>query len=94
MEQKKLLLIQAIQKLQWSRELADGILALLETAHIQEDTIDVLIKIMVQSIKNVHSQQEKAALERSLKQLHKIKSLEKSQKESDIDIEHILDEIQ
>ena len=90
---KKKLLIQTIEQLQWSRDLADGILALLETADIDEKTIDLLIKIIAQSIKTVKSQSEKSALEKSLNNLHKIQGMEASQKESDEDIEHILDDI-
>lgn len=93
MEQKKALIIKAIEKLQWSRELADGILALLETATIEEETIDLLIKIIVQSIKTVESETQKSALEKSLEQLHKIQAVESTQKESDAQIEHILDTI-
>jgi len=90
---KKELLMKTIKKLQWSRELADGILALLETTEIDEKTIDLLIKIIVQSVKTAKSQKEKVALERSLRQIHKIQKMEAAQKESDDDIEHILDDI-
>jgi len=90
---KKRLLIEVIKKLKWSRELADGILALLENADIDNKTIDGLIRILAISIKNVKWEREKANVEKSLKQLRKIKEIEAIEKESEEDIERILDDI-
>lgn len=82
-----------MQKLQWSRELADGILALLKTTEVDQQLIDTLIKIVHQAIQNVKWQNQKSMLEKSLEQLHKIHDLEEVDKESDEAIEHILDDI-
>lgn len=90
---KKKILIETIEKLQWSRNLADGILALLERADIDENIINLLIKIIVESINTVQLEGEKSSLNKSLEKLKKIQAMEAAQKESDGDIETILDQI-
>jgi hypothetical protein len=66
-------------------------LALLETAQVDEQLIDTLIKIISQAIKTIKRSEEQSLLEKSLQQLHKIRELEESNKDSDEEIEHILD---
>ncbi len=90
---KKKLLINIVQKLQWSRKLADGVLALLETAQVDEKFIDTLIETISRSIQSIKAQKQKSLLEKSLEQIQKIQDHELATKESDTEIESILDAI-
>jgi len=94
MEQKRLLLIKVITKLQWQRDLAEGILALMESADVDEATIDGLIKIIAQSIKQVKNFQQKTVLEKSLIQIHKIQEMETKDQAPQEELDHILNEIE
>ena len=91
---KKQLLIKIIEKLQWSRDLADDILVILETVEVDDQLIDRLIQAITQGIKTVQGEKEKSALEKSLQQIQNIQKMEAKDKESDEEIEHILDDIQ
>jgi len=94
MENKKLLLIKVITKLQGHRDLADGILALLETADIDEKTIDGIIKVISASIKQVNESKQKTLLEKSLTQVHRIQEMEIKEHTPEEELEHILDELE
>jgi len=63
MEKKKKLLIKVLTKLKPYRNLADGILALIESSYVDEKTIDGVIQIMAKALRNAKSKQEKARLQ-------------------------------
>jgi len=90
MERKKQLLIKVLTKLKPHRNLAEGILALVESSYVDEKTIDGVLLIINQSIKNVKNQQEKMQLEKSMEAIKKIQQKEDQDKES---IESLLDNI-
>ena len=53
MEQKKQLLIKVLTKLQPYWNLAEGILALLESGYADEDAMNGLAKVIADKIKNI-----------------------------------------
>lgn len=64
MEQKKALLIKILTKLNPYRNLAEGILALLQSSYIDDKAIDGVITIISQSIKSVKKDNEKTVLQK------------------------------
>jgi hypothetical protein len=64
MEQKKQLLIKVLTKLQPYWNLAEGILALIESKYCTDKTIDGLITLLQDSIKMVKKDQEREKLEK------------------------------
>lgn len=63
MEKKKKLIIKVLTKLKPYRNLAEGILALVESRYVDEKTIDGVIKIMAKALKNTKNKQEKDKLQ-------------------------------
>lgn len=90
---KKEVLIHIITQLQDKRDLAAWIVALLETTDVNNATIDALISILHQAIQTMVWEEEKWLLEKSLQQIKKIQEMEALEKESEEDIDKILDEI-
>lgn len=90
MEQKKELLIKVLKKMQPYRDMATGILALIESSYVDEKTIDGVIYLISQSIKTVKQNQSKTRMEKTLIALQKIKHAEEWNKE---DIEWFLDNL-
>lgn len=50
---KKELIIKILEKLRSTRDIADGIIALIQNTQVDEEAIDGLIKIISQSIKTI-----------------------------------------
>lgn len=93
MEQKKKLLIMVLKKLQPQWNLAEGILALVESSYIDEKTIDGLIHIISHSIVTAKTKQEKNVLTQWLEKIKKIKRLENDEKMSDKELDNLLADI-
>ena len=64
MEQKKQLLIKVLQKMETYRNVATGILALVESSYIDEKTIDGVISILTSSIKDVKENSKKQSMKK------------------------------
>lgn len=92
MEQKKKLIIKVLTKLKPYRNLAEGILALVESSYVDEKTIDGILSLINQSIKSVKNNKSKIKLEKSLEIIQKIHHQEDMQKESE-NIDQLLENI-
>ena len=90
---KKALVIKVLEKLASTWDLADGIIALLTNAHVDEQTIDGLIHIINKSLHTVQSKQSAAVLQKSLDVLHKIQDMQANDGTSDAELQAILDRI-
>ena len=90
---KKALVIKVLEKLSPTRDLADGIIALLTNAQVDEQTIDGLISIINKSIHTVQSKQDASILQKSLDALHKIQDMQANDGTSDAELQAILDRI-
>jgi hypothetical protein len=64
MEKKKELIIKVLTKMKPYRNLAEGILALVESNYMDEKTIDGIIHIMNQSIKSIKKENEKELMQK------------------------------
>ena len=73
--------------------MADGILSLIKISELDENTIEWLIQIIWDAIKNTNKIQNKTQLEKSLIQLQKIKTMELSEKYSDEELDQLLSNI-
>ena len=90
---KKALVIKVLEKLSSTRDLADGIIALLTNAQVDEQTIDGLISIINKSMHTVQSKQDASILQKSLDVLHKIQDMQTNDGASDAELQAILDRI-
>ena len=73
--------------------MADGILSLIKISEFDNNTIEWLIQIIWDAIKNTNKIQNKTQLEKSLNQLQKIKTMEMSEKYSDEELDQLLSNI-
>jgi hypothetical protein len=64
MEKKKKLIIKVLTKMKPYRNLAEGILALVESSYADEKTIDGILHIMNQSIKSIKKENEKELMQK------------------------------
>jgi hypothetical protein len=64
MEKKKELIIKVLTKMKPYRNLAEGILALVESSYMDEKTIDGILHIMNQSIKSIKKENEKELMQK------------------------------
>lgn len=93
MNEKKELLIKVVTKLQPHWDMADGILALLKSSYITQETIDGLIKAISVWIKNSKSDINKNVLIKWLEKVQKIKELEKTEDISEEELDKLLENI-
>lgn len=93
MNEKKELLIQIVTNLQPHWEMADGILALLKSSYITQETIDGLIKTINTGIKNSKNKLSKSKLEKWLEKIQKIKEVERSEDLSEEELDQLLEDI-
>ena len=93
MDQRKELIIKVLERLQWHRDMADWILSLMKISDLDDNTIEWLIQIIWDAVKNTKKVQEKEKLEKSLNQIQKIKTMELSEKCSDEELDGILSNI-
>ncbi len=93
MEKKKKLLIQVLTKIKPYRDLAEGILALVESSYIDEKAIDGVIHLISQSIKTVQKKSDKTKLQKWLEKIQKIKQMEEDEKMSEGELENILSDM-
>lgn len=70
--------------------MSEGVLALIESSYVDEKTIDGVLLIISQSIKNVKNQQEILQLKKSMEIIKKIQQKENKNKEN---VEDLLDNI-
>lgn len=91
MGKKKQLLLKVLTKLQPYRDLAEGLIALVDSKYIDEKTIDGLLIIINQSIKNVKQSKNKEKMVKAVEIVEKIKHSEAAEKEQESeDIEELL----
>lgn len=76
MDKKKQLLLKVLVKLQAYRDLASGLIALVDSKYIDEKTIDGILMIINQSIKHVKWEQEKTKLIKAMDIVQKMKHQE------------------
>jgi hypothetical protein len=92
MEKKKQLLLKVLKKLQPYRNLAEGLIALVDSKYIDEKTIDGLLVIINQSIKNVKQSKNKEKMVKAVEIVEKIKQQEMKDTETE-DVEKLLEGI-
>ncbi len=93
MEKKKELIIKVLTKMKPYRNLAEGILALVESSYMDEKTIDGIIHIMNQSIKSIKKENEKELMQKWIEKIQKIKLMEEGEKISEEELDKILFDI-
>ncbi|MBU0627447.1 hypothetical protein KKG31_00655 [Patescibacteria group bacterium] len=94
MDKKKQLLLKVLKKLQPYRNLAEGLIALVDSKYIDEKTIDGLLLIINQSIKNVKEGKEKTKLQKAVEVVQKIKHSEKIEREDEaLEVERLLEDM-
>jgi len=95
MEAKKQLIIKVLTKLKPYRNLAEGILALIESSYCTNQTLDGLISLLQDSIKMVKDDKERTKFTKSLDMIKKIRSKEEKEtaKMTDEDLESFLKDI-
>ena len=93
MDQKKKLIIQVLSKLKPYRNLAEGILALVESSYCTNETIDGLIELIKESITSVKKEKEKTAIQKWLEKIQQIKAMEEEERLSEWDIDKLLSDI-
>ena len=64
MQQKKQLLIKILTKLKPHRDLADGILALVESGYADEQAIDGVIHVIANSVKMIQNEHKKMVVQK------------------------------
>jgi len=92
MDTKKQLLLKVLKRLQPYRNLAEELVALVDSKYIDEKTIDGLLAIINQSIKNVKDSKNKAKMVKAVAIVEKIKQKEMKESEHE-DIEKLLEGI-
>ncbi|EKD25135.1 MAG: hypothetical protein ACD_80C00113G0003 [uncultured bacterium (gcode 4)] len=92
MDEKKKLLIKILTKLIPYRNLAEGILALMESSYADEKTIDGILLLMNQSITTVKNKKVKEKLQKGTELIKKIQQKENDEKDKE-NIEDLLDAI-
>ena len=92
MDKKKELLLKVLKKLQPYRNLAEGLIALVDSKYIDEKTIDGLLTIINQSIKNVKQSKNKEKMVKAVEIVQKIKQKEMKDTEAE-DVEKLLEGI-
>ena len=93
MNQKKALLIQILNKLKPHRELADGILALIESWYANDKAVDGLIHVISNSIRTLKDGEQKTVLQKWLEMVQKIKDMEENEKMSEEELDKLLADI-
>lgn len=93
MQSKKQLLIKILKKLQPYRDLADGILALIESGYADEKAIDGVIHVMANSIRTLKDDEQKTILQKWLEMVQKIKDMEENEKMSEEELDNLLADI-
>ncbi len=93
MEKKKELIIKVLTKMKPYRNLAEGILALVESSYMDEKTIDGILHIMNQSIKSIKKENEKELMQKWIEKIQKIKLMEEGEKISEEELDKILFDI-
>ena len=83
MEKKKELLIKVLTKLQPYRNLAPGILALVESGYVDEKTIGGIILLMNTSLKKIKKGKGKKQIEQSLEVIKKLRKKEAKEREEE-----------
>ena len=94
MNQKKELVIRVLEKLEWYREMAPDLLAIVKSSYCTDEILNSLINMLKKAIKTIKKDDDKKILEKSLQQIQKIKQMEENEKMSDEDLDAILDSIE
>ena len=81
MEKKKELLIGVLIKLKPYRDLAEGILALVESSYVDENVIDGVIRVLAKTLREIKGKQQRSALQKGMKIIRKMKKEEEKEKE-------------
>lgn len=91
---EKDIILQILKKLQWHRDLADGLLALVQSVDMQAKTYDALLQILYHAYKTASGKDEKRHLQKSVELMQRIHLKEQAEKAlSEADVAHLLDEI-
>jgi RPA family protein len=93
MEYKKQLLIKVLTKLKPYRDLAEGILALVESSYVDEQAIDGVIHVIGQSIKKIKKDEDKTKLQKWLEKIQQIKAMEEDERMSEESLDVLLADI-
>lgn len=93
MEQKKQLLIKVLEKLKPYWDLAEGILALIESTYADEKLFDWIIHVINTSIKTVKNKTNRQKMQKWLEKIQEIKAMEDAEKSWERDVEELLADI-
>ena len=93
MEIKKKLLINVLTQLKPYRNLAEGILALIESSYVDDQAINGIIYLINQSITTVKKENEKTMLKKGLEKIQEIKRMEEANKMPESELDNILADI-
>ncbi len=91
---EKDIIIQILKKLQWHRDLADGLLALVESVSMKQEVYDALLHILHHAYKTAQHADQKAQLQKSVALMQRIHAHEHDEQGIDnADVARLLDEI-
>jgi hypothetical protein len=77
---KKQLVIQILTRLKSYRNLADGLLTLVESSYVEKGTIDGLIMLISESLQTMKKGKEKTVIQKWLEKIQRIKHMEEEEK--------------
>lgn len=90
---KKACIIKIIEKMKPYWSLAEGVLALIKSVYMDDNTIDWITDIIGKSIKNSKENNQKDKMLKWLEKIQKIKAMEEKEKMSDSEIDQLLSDI-
>ena len=83
MMNKKEYLIFLLEKLQPYRQLAEGILALIQETEVTDETLDAVLKLLQEGVKTVKSHKGQEVFQKAITLVQKIKQQSDLQQEKD-----------
>ena len=72
MKEKKTLLLQVLEKLKWSWDLAHHMIALVECEYCSDDLLDALIKFINKNVKKIKDMEKNMDLKNTLNEVNKL----------------------
>ncbi len=91
---KRSYIISILQKLKSYRPIAEGILALIESTYCNDQTIDVLLKMLRQGVKQVTTRQGQEKFQKAIELVQKIKHTEEQEdKNKEMELDAMLNTI-
>lgn len=83
MEKRKKLLIKVLTKLKPYRNLAEGIMALIKSNYVDENTINGVVNAIAKALKKTKNKQEKSKLQQGMEIVKRLKKKEEKERENE-----------